>query len=65
VHEGKKSFKCPKCDNCFSQKGNLKTHMISVHDGIKRRDASKLRLSEKTKDPLFIMPKPQIKLDLS
>ena len=68
VHEGKKSFKCPKCDNCFSQKGNLKTHMISVHDGIKRRDASKLKLSEKTKDstdPLFIMAKPQIELDWS
>ena len=42
--------------------------MISVHDRIKRRDASKLKLSEKTKDstdPLCIMSKPEIELDWS
>jgi len=31
VHEGKKSNKCSQCDETFSQKSSLKSHIESVH----------------------------------
>ena len=32
VHGGKKPFKCDICDLRCSQKGNMKTHVASVHE---------------------------------
>ena len=31
IHEGKKPFRCDICDYSCSQKGNMKTHVASVH----------------------------------
>ena len=35
VHEGKKKFKCDKCDKAFSQKSNMTKHINTVHEGNK------------------------------
>ncbi len=30
-HSGEKPFSCPYCNNAFTQKGNLKTHIKRAH----------------------------------
>ena len=35
VHEGKKPFKCDKCESCFNLKKDLNVHVASVHEGNK------------------------------
>ena len=35
AHENKKLHKCDSCKKTFSQAGNLKTHINSVHNGQK------------------------------
>ena len=35
VHEGQKKFECEHCNKTFSQKCNLKTHVLNVHFGKK------------------------------
>ena len=38
IHEGKKPFVCPICAQNFSNKNNMKSHVVSVHE--KRRPFS-------------------------
>ena len=49
VHTGKKNFKCEVCENNFSQKSNLKTHMLT-HTKVKAHecDICKKKFSQKS-----------------
>ena len=31
IHTGAKAFKCEYCDQCFSDKSNMKRHKASIH----------------------------------
>ena len=35
VHEGIKPYQCPKCYEGFTQTGNLKPHIKTIHEGKK------------------------------
>ena len=37
VHDGYKDHKCYSCGKSFSQVGNLKTHIQTIHEGHKGR----------------------------
>ena len=41
VHEGKKLFKCERCEYSFSRNTSLKRHVASVHEGKKAFNCKK------------------------
>ncbi|MPC10544.1 Zinc finger protein 516 [Portunus trituberculatus] len=49
IHRGEKPFLCPYCPHRANQKGNLKYHILSVHQGLPG-DAQYLATKEQPSD---------------